>query len=504
LAKRIARDSPARAEEVLVGPVSLVRYLQLIIRTLRDLRAGDAPRLPGEPRTVRGQLRVPTFPTRQLYDALLFRGMRAETWLERDADPQALFGASPARLARRTDAAPRICLVLGAGNVSAIPATDALTYLLQNDCAVLLKMNPVNEYLGPCFEQALAPFVRAGVLRIVYGGAEVGRYAMEHASVDVVHLTGSTDTHDAIVWGASADERTQRQAAGEPRLTKPVTSELGNVTPWLIVPGAYRPSQLQAQAESIAASIANNASFNCIATKMLVTWRGWPERERFLDLVAATLAKIPPRYAYYPGAGERFAEFSGGAGCPDDAGRLPWVLRRDVRPDREPCLFQRESFVCVAGETALEAASPEEFLERGVEFLNEQLWGTLAAGVTVPDALSRDVDGRLDAALERLRYGTIGVNQWPGVAYALMSPPWGAYPGAGLDAVQSGQGHVHNTYLLDRPEKTVLTAPLQLWPKPMWFSTHRCPERVAWNLLRFYCRPALRRLPQVLLAALRG
>ncbi|QDT75510.1 aldehyde dehydrogenase family protein [Lacipirellula limnantheis] len=503
-AKRIPPGSAARAEEILVGPVSVARYLRLIIATLAELRTRPEPRLPGQPRLLHGQLRVPTFPTRELYDALLFRGVIAETWLQPDATPEQLCGDAPARLARRTTPPPQIALVLGAGNVSAIPATDALTKILQGDAAVLLKMNPVNDYLGPYFEQSFAPLIAAGVLRIVYGGADVGAYAVHHPQVDAVHITGSTASHDAIVWGADPAERQRRQLANDPLVTKPVTSELGNVTPWAIVPGAYSNAQLQSQAESIAASIANNASFNCIATKMVITSRHWPQRGQFLDLISSILASIPPRYAYYPGAPERFAEFGGGAAPPDEQGRLPWLLRRDVTPDSEPILFERESFVCVVGETALDAGAPLEFLDHAVDFMNDQLWGTLAAGLTVPDDLRRQRPAELDAALRRLRYGTIGVNQWPGLGYALMSPPWGAFPGADLADVQSGIGFVHNTCLLDRPQKTVLRAPLTMFPKPSWFSTHRRPEALAWKLCDLYCQPSIWKLPGLFNQALRG
>jgi acyl-CoA reductase-like NAD-dependent aldehyde dehydrogenase len=503
-AKRIPASSPARAEEVLVGPVSVVRYLRMMVRTLSDLRTGSVPRLPGKPYLVRGQVRVPTFPTRELYDALIFRPMTAETWLQPDVSPAAIFGDAADRLARRSKASPRIALVLGAGNVSAIPATDALTRILQNDCAVLLKMNPVNDYLGPFFEQSLQPLIQAGFLRIVYGGAEEGRYAVNHAQIDTVHITGSTDTHDAIVWGRDSEQRRQRKLAGQPVVTKPVTSELGNVTPWAIVPGDYSDAQLVSQAESIAASITNNASFNCIATKVLITWKRWPAREHFLDLISSILERTPPRYAYYPGAAERFAEFSGGGNGPDDQGRLPWVLRRGVDRESEPHLFERESFVCATGETAIDADSPEEFLDRAVQFMNDRTWGALAAGLTVPDSLRKKNAAGLAAAVGRLRFGAVGINQWPGLAFALMSPPWGAYPGADLSSVQSGMGFVHNTYLLDRPQKTVLHAPLSLFPKPVWFSTHRRPEAVAWKLFALYCRPSLLKIPGVLSQALRG
>lgn len=488
-AKRIPPTSPARAEEILAGPAAVVRYLQLITATLRSLQAGFSPQLRGKPRVVRGQVRVPTFPTREFYDAVTLSALKAETWLEPSVTPDAIFGDATARLRRQISPTPHICLVLGAGNVAAIPFTDVLTCILQNDHAVLLKMNPVNDYVGPIVEHALQPLIAAGLLRVIYGDSEVGRYAIQHPLVDSIHITGSNGTHDAIVWGHDPAERRRRQHACEPLLTKPVTSELGNVTPWAIVPGDFSDRQLAFQAQNIATSIANNASFNCIATKMLITWKAWPAREKFLNLIAATLEKIPPRYAYYPGAIDRYSEFSGGAGGPDEHGRLPWLLRRNVDPDREPHLFARESFVCVAGEIALEASSPQKFLARAVDFMNSCMWGTLAAALTVPNAMRKHDAAALDDALFNLRYSTIGINQWPGVAYALMSTPWGGYPGATLTDIQSGRGHVHNTYLLDKPQKTIVFSPLTIFPKPLWFSTHRQPEPAAWRLFELYRSP---------------
>jgi hypothetical protein len=365
-------------------------------------------------------------------------------------------------------------------------------------------MNPVNDFLGDCFSEALAPLVDAGYLRIVYGGSDVGSYVVNHDGIGAVHLTGSIDTHDAIVWGSDPDERERRRAANDPILDKPVTSELGNVSPWMVVPGSYSDKQLRSQAENIVASITNNASFNCIATKVLVTWKRWPDRTRFLDLVDEILNSVPKRYAYYPGAMERFTTFSGRGTDGINDGLLPWTLLRDTDVEESPELFQRESFVCVCAETGIDADSPADFLERSVEFANERVWGTLAAALTVPPQLMQRDRLRFDEALRKLHYGTIGVNQWPGLSYVLMSPPWGGFPGADLRDAQSGIGTVHNTYLLDRPEKTILMSPLTVSPKPMWFSTHRNPEALAWKLLALYSRPGLGRLPSLLAQALRG
>ncbi|MFT6577531.1 MAG: hypothetical protein ACJA16_005748 [Akkermansiaceae bacterium] len=136
--------------------------------------------------------------------------------------------------------------------------------------------------------------------------------------------------------------------------------------------------------------------------------------------------------------------------------------------------------------------------------MNDQLVGTLAAGITVALEWEKQYAEEFDQLLRTLRFGTIGLNQWPGIAFGLMSPPWGGFPGATLADVQSGIGLVHNTYLLRKPEKTIVRAPLNLRPKPVWFSTHRCPEAVAQKLCRLYADPSVLRLPRLFASALRG
>src|SRR5438034_347856 len=46
----------------------------------------------------------------------------------------------------------RLCLVLGAGNVNAIAPTDVVYKMFVEGTACILKMNPVNAYLGPFIE----------------------------------------------------------------------------------------------------------------------------------------------------------------------------------------------------------------------------------------------------------------------------------------------------------------------------------------------------------------
>lgn len=498
-AKHIPVGSDARADEILAGPVAVLRYLQLLHHTLQAIRDHGQPKLPGPAKMVNGQLRVPVFPTHQLWDRIVFQPMSAETWLEPGVSADNWFDRSATEHAPQDPASRRVVLVLGAGNVSAIPATDSLTKIFQQRCAVLLKMNPVNEYLGPLFETAFRSLIAADVLRIVYGGAEIGQFVVSRDQIDEIHVTGSTATHDRIVWGTEADEQASRKAAGSPLLQKPITSELGNVTPWIVVPGKYSDRELDSQAQNIAASITNNASFNCVATKLILTCADWPQRNRLLELVDMALQQTPRRWAYYPGALERYAKFAGRP--PEDPEYLPWTLRRQVDVAESPHLIREESFVCVAVESPLDAESPAEFLTKAVDFVNHQVWGTLAISLSVPQNFDRT---RLDQALRELRYGTIGINQWSAVSYALMSPPWGGWPGATLQDVQSGIGHVHNTFFLSKPEKTVLRGPLHLIPKPVWSIKHRHPVRVASQLQRLYAQPSWSKLPSLLWSAMTG
>jgi acyl-CoA reductase-like NAD-dependent aldehyde dehydrogenase len=534
--KGIALGSRERAQEVLGGPGAALRQLQLFLRTMRQIDRNGSPKLPANPvRKNDGRIGIRMTPCPGFFDPVTFIGFRATTWLQPDIGEDNL-EASLATAYQSLDKTGT-SLVLGAGNVSGIPAADMLTKLCVDNRAVLLKMNPVNECVGPIFERAFAPLVENDLLRIISGNAAIGAAAVADERVDDIHITGSEETHDAIVWGPKGKDREERKRRNESLLEKPIGSELGNVTPWMVVPGAYSKTQLNFQAENIVASMTNNAAFNCVATRVIVTWKQWPERELFLQRIESALARVPQRVAYYPGAEQRFEKYSGmtasraqqllrdtaGGGTsgsrtsPDGTttfvagtgrgeGTLPWTLIRNVNPDADSPLFSSESFVCVCAEVPIDAASPEEFLRKATEFCNEKLWGTLAASITVPRRFKRKQATRqiLEDCTDRLRYGVVAQNQWSGVVFALMSPPWGGHPGSTPQDIQSGTGWVHNSFMLTGIEKTVLEAPLVVLPKPVWLASHPVPESVAWSLCRLFQNPSLWNLSTLSYHAVKG
>jgi hypothetical protein len=114
------------------------------------------------------------------------------------------------------------------------------------------------------------------------------------------------------------------------------------------------------------------------------------------------------------------------------------------------------------------------------------------------------VQAAFDAALRDLRYGTVSVNTWPGVGYAIVTTPWGGHPSATLENVQSGIGWVHNSVLLEGIEKCVIRAPLKPMPKMAYFPTHKTFDQLARKLVDFEASPSWLKVPGLAMAALGG
>jgi acyl-CoA reductase-like NAD-dependent aldehyde dehydrogenase len=331
----------------------------------------------------------------------------------------------------------------------------------------------------------------------VYGGPDVGAYLVSHPAVDELHITGSAETHDRIVWGEPSAEREARKKRGTPLFAKPVTSELGNISPVLVVPGKYSDGELTTMARGIAGMVVQNASFNCNAAKMLVTPRGFAQRATLLARLRAELLRIAPRRAYYPGAAARYEALTQGAEHVTRIGvarpgELPWTLITDLDASANAPQFTVEPFCAILSEVSVGSADPVEFLASATAFANERLWGTLNAMLYVTPFTERDatLSAALESSIAALRYGVVAVNQWPGYAYALATAPWGGHPSACLRDVQSGLGWVHNSLLLERIEKTVQRGPLSAFPVPAYFPGHRSLHLLGRALVDFEASPS--------------
>ena len=300
----------------------MVRQLRLICESLAALeKKGIHPWGPCAGPT--WAIWLSGYSPRNRIDGVLFKGISVEVRLQPEVTEERL-EASRASFYKGSAHGGRTVLVLGAGNLTAITPMDLITKLFNEAKVCLIKLSPVNDYIGPWLERRILrshPSWRA-VLRI--RGRRRGRLSRRPSRHrrDPPDRIGSDLRRDGLGSTGGAEGR---KARNQPLITKPITAELGNVSPILVVPGPYRDRELEFQAHSIAGGVAHNVSFNCNSPRMLITPRGWKQRGALLNSIERALGEAPVRKAYYPGAEDRYRTLTQGR-----KGFVRWE-RRDRR-----------------------------------------------------------------------------------------------------------------------------------------------------------------------------
>lgn len=435
----------AAAEEWASGPLPVARYCIAVAATMR----GRAPQV--------------------WFDRLLLRGHRAQV------EVQAMASPGPAR-----DGG--LALVLGAGNVTATPLLDTLEQVFLHRRAVLLKPSPLHTPLLPHFAAALRPLIDRDLVHIVPGGAAVAQRLAHDPQVDAVHLTGAATTWLSLALDPALQH-------------KQLTAEVGCCTPALVLPATFAADELLAIARQLAAYVASNGGATCLAPRVLLTARGWPQRERLLALLTAELAALPARQPFHPSVREHFAAATGAA---PPAGPLPPTFVRDRGDQAFAFDGSRECFAPALREVVLPADDVATFAAAAPAFVRARCFGALAAYVFAPDELVRG-DRDLAGLVGALPHGTVAVNTWTGLGYGLATVPWGVPADA---ALAHGRGAVR-TFGRGLLRRVVVTAPLRPWPQPPWLPQHRRAAATLRALTRCYLRPGAARFTAVLCHGLR-
>lgn len=508
-ARQIAPDSLWAAEEW-YEIFTVARALHGYTASLALLDQGVQPR----PRKVwtrpDGQVVAQVFPA-DLYDYLLFNGISSEVWMQPEVTVETL-PQHTGSFYRQPQPSGGVTLILGAGNVNSIAPLDALDRLFRHAQVALLKLSPVNAYLQPLLEAIFAPMIRAGFLAIITGDANIGNYLVHHPAVDEIHVTGSAETYQAIVSNQrNGDLRS-------PDAPKPITAELGGVTPVIVLPGQWTAADIRFQAENIATMKLYNCGFNCISAQLLVLPEQWPQKQELVTAVQQVMQSLPPQYAYYPGVAQRLQAVQQ---VYPEAVQLGREAARTIIPtaavsESSDYCRRTEFFGPMLAVMTLPGETAVSFLQNAVTLCNHSVAGTLGIDlIASPDVLKTEA-AAIDTAVAALKYGTIGLNVWCGLGYRITQNPWGAFQSPDAGDVGSGRGVVHNTLLFDSPQKTVLRGRFRpfprswrhgdpaFMPKPPWFVTHRQRLTTARRVARFALNPGYLRLPGIFAAALRG
>lgn len=514
-AKGLRMDAPLAGEEWTSGPFSVLSVTRDLRTTLERLAEGTDV-LDGYPvrELPSGQVAVDVFPA-SARDRLLFSGISAEVRMQPDVTLDDL-DAAVAGFYRQDQPNGDLCVVLAAGNIASIAVLDVINAMFNDGKVAMLKMNPVNDYLGVHFEQVFADLVADGFVAFTYGGADAGAYLTTHPDADSIHITGSAATYEAVVFGAG-EAGAAAKAAGTPVNPRTVEAELGGVGAVIVVPGPWSDRDVRHQAEHIVSMKLHNSGFNCVAAQVLVLPEGWDRGPALLDEIRSVMAEAVDRPPYYPGAIER-ADLLADRGSVDVFGTEHsryLISGLDADSHDEPA-FSREVFAPALAVTTLAAPDVPSYLIKAVRFANERLQGSLGVNIVIDPKTSRRHRAALDRAIDGLRFGTVAINLWTGAAYFLSACAWGAHPGHPPTDIGSGVGHVHNVLMFDKAQKSVvrgsfapghrafLRGEFNTSPKPIYFVTNRQAHVIGERLIEYEMSESPADLAAIASAAMRG
>ena len=385
---------------------------------------------------------------------------------------------------QRIGSTDNVTLVLGAGNVSSIPFLDTIFHLVANRSSILLKLNPVNDYLLPVFEKVFEDFIDRGFVSVVKGNLDTSKYLTNHRSIDSIHLTGSNITYENIVYNRTLTHKERSLSNVVKSNKKPIFSELGNVTPIIIHPGKWSNSELKFQARKIATAKLNNSGFNCIAAQVIVLPKGWRSTEKLKKYIKFYLNKIGDTTSYYPGAKNSLEklrkntnyELVNEASCstPFMTANLDFEEEYAISEVWNSTLYFKE----------LEYSDNDSFADISIDYVNNELWGNLGASVLIKGSKKKINKHIVDKYKDNLNYGTVAINEWSAIAFIIPTMPWGGYPGNKDNDIQSGQGYVHNAYFFESPLKGILETNFRFsrFIDPPWFVSNKKAHRLFKNL----------------------
>ena len=385
---------------------------------------------------------------------------------------------------KRYNIDPSITLVLGAGNFSSIPYLDVLYHLITRKSVILLKLNPVNEYLKPVFEKVFQNFIERGYIIVTTGNIDESKYMASHPGINHIHLTGSDKTFEDIVYGRELTDRERKSKSLSKINNKPITSELGNVTPIIIHPGKWSTSDIKYQARKIVTAKLNNNGFNCIAAQVVVLPDGWGQTDTLIKFVKHYMSKAKERKAYYPESIERLEKLEKDKGY-ERVNSLSCVTPHLTREIKAYSKFEiDEVWSSTIYFKKIEYTSIEDFANKAIDYCNDELWGNLGVSVIIKDHDRKFNKHITNLYIEKLNYGTVAVNEWAAIGYIIPQLPWGGFPGNRDNDIQSGQSVVHNSMLFESPLKGVVNTKFRISRiiDPPWFVTNKRARRLFKNL----------------------
>lgn len=488
------KESIAEGEEWLGGPFASTLGLQYYIDYL--LKNNDS--LINESEIIDNKINI--FPTKNI-EKLLFPFITADLHFNNNMTKTDILETRG--FGNRLGFTKGITLILGAGNVSSIPLLDTIYDMVVNRHTILLKLNPVNEYLKPVFEKVFENFIEKGFLIVTQGDIDISKYMTEHSGITNMHLTGSDKTYENIVYGHTLTENEKGKKTLKKINKKSFTTELGNVTPFIIHPGKWSSSEIKYQARKIVTAKLNNNGFNCISAQIVVLPKTWKHTPALVSEIKKQLKKESDRLAYYPNSSEKLQSLRSDKRYTqenDESCATPHLTKDLELNDHYE---NNEVWSSTLFFKYLESEDEEDFANKAILYANEDLWGNLGVSVLLKNHNSKRNKNILSKYVEKLKYGTVAINEWSALGFIIPTMPWGGFPGNKDSDIQSGQGYVHNAFFFESPQKGVLYSKFKLpFVDPVWFTSNKKGKKIFKNLTYYQLENSKINLIKLIFSAL--
>ena len=408
----------------------------------------------------------------------------------------------------------RTVLILGAGNLTCLPAMDVVTKLFNEAKVCLLKMSPINAYAGPLDrggvrrgDPARLPRrgVRRGGRRRLPGESSRRRRGASDRLQRNLRCpgVGTAGTRAGVAQGA---RHAAPDEAGDGGARQRVARARGAGS--VPGPGAGLPggehrgragSQHRFQLQHAAGAGRRREGGppgEVSSTRSSARWVPHP-----LDL------RTTPARRSVGGASPGHAKVRGPWARPAPS-RLPWTLLPglDATDPTGDGIHGRTVLSDPLGDRSRQRRSTRIPGARG-GLRQQPALGHAGRGPRGPSLVAEGPANRRGSrASDRASSLWCRLDElveWPSPSSSAR-PPWGAFPASTPSDIQSGTGWVHNTPMLEGIEKAVLRHPITVVPKPTTFPSHRTAHVVLRRLTRMEERASWTRVPGVIAAAMRG
>ena len=477
--KKGVTGTVGEGEEWLGGPFATVFGMQYYIDTLKDLNKPlDSNLFNNELNTYK------VFPNNFL-EKIFFPFISAEVKFNKNIKFNEI--EEYRGFAMRYSHDSSISLILGAGNVSCIPLLDAIYHLVAKRSVVYIKLNPVNDYLLPVYEKVFKNFISLGYVVITKGSIDESKYMTNHNGIDHIHLTGSDETYEHIVYGKLLNDDEKKLKNIKKVNNKSFSSELGNVTPIIVHPGSWSNSELKFQARKIVTAKLNNGGFNCISAQIVILPEEWNQTDKLIKYIKMYMKKIDDRLSYYPNS----LKVLNGLEKDKNYERLNDQTCATPHLSREIKAYSKFETSEIWGTSIyfkkISYEDELDYVNKAITYCNKTLWGNLGATVLIKKYNNKKIKPITNTYVDNLKYGTVAINEWSAIGFIIPTLPWGGYPGNRDNDIQSGQDFVHNSMFFESPLNGVVYSKFRMSNiiDPLWFVTNKKGKKVFKNLTYF-------------------